>query len=231
MFVIFALLSTSLGPPAPKDQPLPDEREVQRHVELARGGDRMALVRLYRWHVPRVYRAVRPWCRSDADAEDVTQETFVRALDARALARYEPMPGARFVSWLLTIARNTAKKRGKALARTAPIEPEELGALLDAGQHADDADHGLELSHLRRALLALLGELDDRDRWVLCLRYGGELEVTEVAELTGLSQANVRKICERQRKRVLARLTELGWAPSPSPGSNRLDELSQGAPA
>jgi RNA polymerase sigma-70 factor (ECF subfamily) len=215
MFVFFALLSTSLG--ASGSEPGPDEREVQRHVELARKGDRMALVRLYRWHVPRVYRAVRPWCRSDADAEDVTQETFLRAFDA--LERYEPMLGARFVSWLLTIAHNTAKKRGKSLARSAPVEPEKLGAMIDAAQHQEDPD--LEQSYLRSALLELLGELDARDRWVLCLRYGGELEVAEVAEITGLSSANVRKICERQRKRLLARLSELGWAPQTE---DRLDE-------
>ena len=208
MFVVFVLLSAPLG--AFGSEPAPDESEIQRHVELARRGDRMALVRLYRWHVARVYRAVRPWCRNEADAEDVTQETFVRAFGA--IERYEPMAGARFVSWLLTIGRNTAQKRARSIARSAPTEPEALGALLDGREHAGDAQGELELARLREVLLELLGELGDRDRWVLCLRYGGELEVAEVSDVTGLSHANIRKICERQRKRVLARLAELGWA-------------------
>jgi RNA polymerase sigma-70 factor (ECF subfamily) len=224
MFVVFALLSTSIG--ASGSDPAPDEREVQRHVELAQKGDRMALVRLYRWHITRVYRAVRPWCRNEADAEDVTQETFVRAFGA--LGRYEPIAGARFVSWLLTIAQNTAKKRAQSLARSAPLEPEQLGALLDESGHADDAGADFELGRLRGALLGLLGELGARERWVLCLRYGGELEVAEVAEITGLSGANVRKICERQKKHLLARLSELGWAPL---SADRFDETSRGAPA
>jgi RNA polymerase sigma-70 factor (ECF subfamily) len=223
MFVLFVLLSAPLG--AFGSEPAPDEREIQRHVELARNGDRMALVRLYRWHVARVYRAVRPWCRNDADAEDVTQETFVRAFGA--LERYEPMAGARFVSWLLTIARNTAQKRGRSLSRSAPTEPRALGVLLDGREHAGDAQSELELARLRAALLELLGELDARDRWVLCLRYGGELEVAEVAEITGLSHANVRKISERQKKRVLARLIELGWATR----SDDPFETAEGGPA
>lgn len=217
MFVLFLLLSAPLG--AFGSEPAPDEREIQRHVELARKGDRMALLRLYRWHVARVYRAVRPWCRNDADAEDVTQETFVRAFGA--LERYEPMAGARLVSWLLTVARNTALKRGTALARSAPTEPEALGALLDGREHAGDAESELALARLRQALIELLGELGARERWVLCLRYGGELDVAEVAEITGLSQSNVRKISERQNKRVLARLAELGWA----------GETTEGVPA
>ena len=208
MFLIFALLSPSIG--ASGSDPAPDEREVQRQVELARAGDRTALLRLYRWHVARVFRAVRPWCRVDADAEDVTQETFVRAFGA--LDRYEPMPGARFVSWLLTIAQNTAKKRGQRAARSVAVEPAVLVTLLDAEEKVDDALADLESARLRAALLELLGELDARERWVICLRYGGELEVAEVAELTGLTRANVRKICERQRKRLLSRLVEIGLA-------------------
>ena len=61
---------------------------------------------------------------------------------------------------------------------------------------------------LRRALLAALAELPERERRAVSLRYGAELPAAEVAELLGLSEANVRKICERARARLAERLGE-----------------------
>lgn len=203
MFVLFALLSLPLGTADPGRPP--DEATLQRHVEAARRGDRAALRRLYGWHAARVLRAVRAMCRSDADAEDVTQETFVRAF--AALDRYEPKAGARFISWLLTIAQNTARKQLKRQARNLPTEPETLATL--AGEAEPVAT---ELASLRRALIEALATIDPRDRWVVCLRYGGELEAAEVAELTGLTTAHVRKICERQRRHLLESLRKRGFS-------------------
>lgn len=202
MFVLFALLSLPLGTDDPGRQP--DEATVQRHVAAARRGDREALRLLYRWHAARVMRTVRALCRSDADAEDVTQETFARAF--AALDRYEPKAGARFVSWLLTIARNTALRLAKKQARAIATEPETLAELAGSDEPA-----AVELAGLRRALLEALSGLDERDRWVVCLRWGGELEAAEVAEITGLSAAHVRKICERQRKQLLEKLARRGF--------------------
>lgn len=211
MFLLFALLSGSASE-------APDEAEVQANVSAARRGDRAALGRLYRWHVARVSRVVRPFAKNEADAEDLVQETFVRAF--AALDRYEPRAGARFVSWLCTVARNSADKQRRKLARAVTVAPESFDER--AGEQRD-AERELELSGLARALLAVLSEVPERDRWVLCLRYGGELEVAEVAELTGQSPANVRKICERRRAHVLGRLRELGF------GDDERDDAARGA--
>jgi len=82
---------------------------VATWIEAARGGDREAARNLYRQFVPVVFRVARSICRSDAEAEDVVQDTFVQGLSN--LSRYRPMPGVRFQSWLLAIARNAARKR------------------------------------------------------------------------------------------------------------------------
>ncbi len=58
----------------------------------------------------------------------------------------------------------------------------------------------------KQALLKALAELPERDRKIVCLRYGAELSAEEVEEVTHVSAANVRKICERQRKALLERL-------------------------
>lgn len=181
------------------DRPVDDE-EVQRLVRSARVGNALAARRLYALHVRRLFRAVRPLCASEAEAEDVVQEAFLKALGA--LTRYEPREGSRFIAWLTTIGLNTASKHARGRRRSVELSPERLEVL--RGAEGEDP----EKRALRDALLSALAELPERERRILSLRYGAELTSAEVARLAGVSEANVRKICERQRRRLLERLTE-----------------------
>lgn len=189
MFVFFATFYT--GP----DEGPADDGEVQALVRAARVGNARAARRLYALHVARVFRSVRPWCASEAEAEDVTQDTFVRALGS--LVKYEPREGVPFIAWVLTIAMNLARK---GRARAAKVEDD--AEVEDAGDSALSASDVL----MKRRLLAALAELPERERRIVSLRYGGELSADEVAEVVGVSAANVRKICERQRQVLLQRL-------------------------
>jgi RNA polymerase sigma factor (sigma-70 family) len=103
----------------------------------------------------------------------------------------------------MTVARNAACRR----FRRRP-ELSQTGELPETAVD-DDLDANLDRARQRRALLVALGELDSRDREVVSLRYAGELTATEVGEALGLDPANVRKICERQRAALGARLEEL----------------------
>ena len=220
MWVLFAAAFVGAEPrgPAPVD-----EAEVQRLVRLARTGDRAAANRLYAMHVARLYRVVRGLAQSDAEAEDIVQDAFVRALGA--LARYEPRAGHRFFGWLATIALNSARKRRARSGRLVLV-----GAAQDFAPRnaASDAAPDDERVALRQALCAALSELPERDRLVLVLRYGGELEAVEVARVVDTSEANVRKICERSRRAALARLRELLGedAPAPAPAPEPAEEAS-----
>ena len=189
MFVFFATFYT--GP----DEPPADEVEVQSLVRAARVGNARAARRLYALHVARVFRAVRASSSSDAEAEDITHDTFVKALGS--LVKYEPRAGVPFIAWLMTIGINAARKRRARAART---EESSLGPSDDATP-LHDAD-----VLMKKTLLAALAELPERDRQIVSLRYGAELSADEVAEVVGVSAANVRKICERQRQQLLQRL-------------------------
>src|SRR4051812_31782471 len=104
-----------------------DETEVQRLVRAAGSGKAPATRRLYTLHVSRVYRVVRPFCPSDADAEDVVQETFAAALPK--LAEYQYRPSTRFVAWLSTIALNVVRKRARTAARTEALTSAQVKTL------------------------------------------------------------------------------------------------------
>lgn len=201
MFAIFATLGDFGG-----GEPPAAEAEVASLVDAARGGDSRAAQRLYRMHAGRVFRAVRAWCPSEAEAEELTQDVFVRALSS--LDRYEKREGARFVSWLLAIAVNLARQRARASSRTRAEDEETLERAAGADE-APDAGTAIDAERTKRALLAALAEIPERDREVVSLRYGAELSAAEVARATGLSEANVRKVCERRRTELAERIRKI----------------------
>lgn len=180
-----------------------DEPAMLRLVEQARAGDRAARQRLYRQHVNRVFRTVRGLLKSDAEAEDVTQDAMLTALTS--LQRYSPRSGTPFAAWLTTIAVNTARRRFR---RRRP----ELTASGDLPEvPAPDVDHGDDIDHARQraALLRALAELEPREREIVSLRYGAEQNAAEIAAQLRMEPANVRKILERARARLGERIEAL----------------------
>ncbi len=195
----FKALSVLLGGDA---EPL-DESAVLELVDLARTGDRVARQRLYRQCVGRVFRTVRGLLRSDAEAEDVTQDAMLTALTS--LHRYSPRSETRFIAWVTTIAVNTARRRFR---RRRP-ELTATGELPDVPSNEADLGDDLDGKRRRTALLQALAELTAPEREIVSLRYGAELNATEIAVLTGKDAANVRKLLERARARLGERIETL----------------------
>ncbi len=136
------------------------------------------------------------------DAQDLTQQCFERAL--RAWDRFDPGRAA-VSTWLLTIARNLLIDHYRAqppgTAASVPIDEVNPSALPTV--EGIGADLGLEPK-----LAAALAGLADRDRELLALRYGGDLTGPEIAELTGLTLANVQQIISRSLRRLRAELED-----------------------
>jgi len=158
---------------------------------------------VYDEHVWRVYGFFAYRMRSRADAEDLTQQTFERAL--RSWSRYDPSRAA-VATWLLVIARNLLVDHHRA-DRSAGQQPLDD---LDGGHLALVAptvvpDLGLD-PNLERALACLA----PRDREVIALRFGGELSGPEIATAMGLSLANVQQILSRSLRRMRAAMDETG---------------------
>jgi RNA polymerase sigma-70 factor (ECF subfamily) len=196
---IFKALSSRLGGDA---EPL-DEPSIQRLVEQARDGDRVAAQRLYRQHVDRVFRVVRGLLRSNAEAEDVTQDALLTVLTS--LDRYSPRSDARFAAWVASIAVNTARRRFR---RHRP-ELTETGELPDVVDEDAQPERDVDAARERTALLRALAELAPAEREIVSLRYGAELDASEIAKLVKLEPANVRKILERTRERLGTRIESI----------------------
>ena len=198
LVLLFALLGG--------DGPRAGEEELRALVRRARERDPAAERQLYEQLVGRVFRALRPMVRDEAEAEDLTQDALLRVLSS--LHRYQEREGSSFTSWALAVAINTARHRFR---RKTPIPtgPEALDGLQAALVADGDPALDLERREARAAVLRALWEIPERDREILTLRYGAELNASEIAAITHLSPANVRKICERWRERLASRFEEL----------------------
>ena len=196
---LFAVLGLGLG----GDAEALGEGEIARLVERARAGDRDARRALYLQLVDRVFRTVRGIVPSDADAEDATQDAMLTVLTS--LDKYTPRADARFAAWVTTIAVNTARRRFR---RRRP-ELTATGHVPETpGEGADPAD-GLDRAQQRRALLVALAELPERERVIVSLRYGAELNASEIGISLGIESAAIRKILERARTRLASRIEVL----------------------
>jgi RNA polymerase sigma-70 factor (ECF subfamily) len=198
---LFAALRPRFGGDA---EPLGEEA-IARLVEQARAGDTGARQTLYEQHVDRVFRAVRGILRSDADAEDATQDAMLKVLTS--LDKYRPRADARFAAWVMTIAINTARRRFR---RRRP-ELTATGELPDTPSSGDGTDPGdrLDRARQRRALLIALAELSERERVIVSLRYGAELNASEIGATVGVEAAAIRKTLERARTRLGDRIEAL----------------------
>lgn len=206
-FALFAMLG------APGRGAQLDEAALQALVVQARDGDQGAQRRFYEQLVDRVFRSVRPMFQDESEAEDVTQDAMIKALSS--LDRYQPRPGSSFVSWVVAIAFNTARHRFRR-KRPVPTEADTLAALQEAVEHSPDPSLELERQRTRALVLRALWEVPERERQILSLRYGAELNASEIATITKLKPAHVRKICERWRPRLAARIQDL-LTPQESP--------------
>lgn len=153
-------------------------------VRSAAAGDAAAFGLLYDRHFTAVYRYAFLRVRDRMEAEDVTSETFIRAL--RSLHRYEPR--APFAAWLVRIARNLVIDRARGgTRREANERAAAMPGSVDPEREALARIEGQEL----RAALDGLSELQ---REVLILRFYSDLTTEEVCAVLGKGPSTVRGI-------------------------------------
>lgn len=170
---------------------LADEAEGSRLialVELARQGDSEAFGQLYDHYHASVYRFLYYRLGSVPLAEDLTAETFFRALRSMSSFRWQ---GKDFGAWLMTIARNLTTDHFKA-GRTRLESTTEDMSTLDT---TTDGPEGAVLTSLtNEALLAALSELPTEQRECLVMRFLQGLSIAETAEVLDRSAGAVKQL-------------------------------------
>jgi RNA polymerase sigma-70 factor (ECF subfamily) len=159
------------------------------------GGRRLDFEQAYDENLARVYGFFAYRLINRADAEDLTQQTFERAL--RAWGRFDPRRSS-MSTWLLAIARNLLidhYRASRTASETLPLQDVDPAAL-------PSVDGAAAALGLEARLAHALNQLGEREREIIALRYGAELTGPEIARLTGLSLANVQQINSRSLRRL-----------------------------
>ena len=160
-------------------------------------GSRGAFLRAYDAHVDDVYAFFVYRVGNRADAEDLTQAVFERALSA--WRRFEPAR-TRPITWLMAIGRNLLidwHRRDQARPVSFVGDLAALERAGPAGAGPEETALGLEPE-----VESALGTLGERERELIALRYGAGLKAPEIAELSGLSVSNVQQILSRSVRRL-----------------------------
>lgn len=174
-------------------------KETDEHwVERAQNGDSSAMERLYRMHAPAVHDYALRYSRNRDVAEEVTQETFIRAF--RSIGRFRRQ--SKFRTWLFTIAMNRLRtemsKRGK---RTGDLA-------------LDDVEVGVEQATpsgmSKRTLNRALSELPEGYRQVILLHDVMGMEHKEIAELRETSVGTSKSQLHKARAKLRETLTTMG---------------------
>jgi RNA polymerase sigma-70 factor (ECF subfamily) len=158
-------------------------------VQKAIGHDAEAFGRLYDMHVDRVYRNIYYRVGNEADAEDLTQQVFLRAW--QAIGKYKKMASP-FIAWLMTISHNLVVDSYRTRKDRAYLEAE---ILADDSMPSPEraAEASLERQRLRKAIL----QLGDDEQQVVILRLIEGFEFTEIASLLKKKEGNIRVILHR----------------------------------
>src|SRR5260221_2321305 len=194
--------------------------DEDRDLDRAREGDREAFGRLVRRHQRRVYAAALHILNNHSDADDATQEAFVRAY--RGLASFDGRSD--FFTWLYRITVNTALnalrggKRGAALAQRGGVEAAHVGGRPEAlGQPAaDPAQKSQQASEIQR-VLAAIAELSPSLRVTIVLATIEELPHKQIAEILEIPEGTVAWRVNEARRLLRLRLE----APTQSASSAR----------
>ncbi|NVB81748.1 MAG: sigma-70 family RNA polymerase sigma factor [Kofleriaceae bacterium] len=179
-------------------------------LDRARNGDREAFGRLVRRHQRRVYAAALHILGSHSDADDATQETFVRAY--KGLPTFDGR--ADFFTWLYRITVNTALnslrggKRGAALSERGGAEAAHVGGRPEAlGQKVPDpAQKAQQGSEIARVLEAV-AELSPSLRVTLVLATIEELPHKQIAEILEIPEGTVAWRVNEARRLLRQRLS------------------------
>ena len=173
-------------------------------VELARKGDADAFGMLYDHYQSSVYRFLFYRTRSGTLAEDLTSETFFRALRNMQNFRWQ---GKDFGAWLMTIARNLATDHFKAGRTRLELTTEDMGVHDD---ETEGPEHAVLASLTNELLLRALTELPSEQKDCLIMRFLQGMSIAETAGVLGRSEGAVKQL-QLRGVRNLAKLMPAGW--------------------
>lgn len=188
------------------------------------GGDGSALAGLVERHGRALFRLARAFASSEAEAEDIVQETFLATLRGASTYRADASGAQGVRTWLFAIARNTARHVRRKTSREVPspsvgdTDDDLLGLGIAAGwgdgavatpsSQQTPPDQRLERAETAERLARAVASLPAADREILVLRDVEQLGGEEAAYVLGVGVRAMKSRLHRARLRLMAVLRE-----------------------
>jgi len=187
-----------------------ETKRADELVERTLAGDLGAFDGLVGMYEKRVYNLALRLTRTTSDAEDATQEAFLRAFRGLKSFRH----GSSFFTWLYRIAANCAITRVRSRARRARVEsalvsPEEDGNPDPPDPKAETPPEAVARAERVRLVRAAIGSLSPESRTVVVLRDMEGLAYEEIAGVLNESLSAVKSRLHRAREALAARLRKV----------------------
>lgn len=171
-----------------------NRRELDGLLTGVAAGDREALAELYRRTRTAVYGLALSYVKNAHDAQDVTQDAFVRIWDSAPQYRPQGSP----MGWILTVTRNLALMKLREREKQGELDEEQWDAIPADAPNVSTEDRLL----LQKALAAL----EEQERRIVVLHAAAGLKHWEIAALLELPLATVLSKYHRALKKLRLQL-------------------------
>jgi RNA polymerase sigma-70 factor (TIGR02952 family) len=186
------------------EEPVPEPQgvDVWGLVHRAQEGDAEAFGELYDHYVTMVHRYVYHRVGDRALAEDVTSETFVRALRRIDSLSFQ---GRDVGAWLVTIARNIIRDHVKSSRYRLEVATADMR---DADQATDGPEDAVVQHLTNQQLLACVQQLGSEQQECIVLRFMHGLSVSETAQIMGKKDGAIKALQHRAVRRLAGLLPD-----------------------
>ncbi len=176
------------------------QRRLRSVVRRAQAGDRAALEELYLAHFDRIYSYLQLSVGNRHDAEDLTNQTFIRMLERIDRFVWRQVP---FSAWLFRIAHNLAMDHFRAGRRWQPeSEPPESTELVELS-----AEEAAFLAIGQESMFAMIERLSHDQQQVLTLKFAFDFSNAEVGAILGKTEGAIKSLQHRALASLERQLT------------------------
>jgi RNA polymerase sigma factor (sigma-70 family) len=179
------------------------QNDDRYYIRRVLSGETQAYAYLVNRHKGMVFSLAMKLLKNREDAEEVAQDTFVKAYQSMGSFR----GGAKFSTWLYRIVYNTAISR---LRRIAPetIDLDQAAYNITSEDVSGDAYQALKEEDRKKYLDMVLSKLEPEEDFLITLYYYEEKSLDEIAEISEISKNHVKVKIYRTRQKMLQLLRE-----------------------
>lgn len=142
-----------------------------------------------------VYRYVLSLCRNETEAEDITQDTFLKAMQAKNGFRGK----SSVYTWLCAIAKNVWLEKMRKQNRLVPMREEAL-------ENGNSLEEKIANEDTAMQVHKFLHTIEEPYKEVFSLRVFGQLSFAKIAEIFGKTESWARVTYHRARKRIIEKM-------------------------